>query len=271
MAALLFIAISQAQTLFVTSPDSVKIAYEVRGHEEPALILVHGWSCDRTYWRGQIESFSKICEVVAIDLAGHGESGLGRKSWTIEAFGDDVAAVLKKLDIKHAILVGHSMGGDVIAEAAKLLPGRIRGLIMVDTYKKLGSGRSPEQVHAFVAKLRANFVDSARAFVRSMFIPSSDSTLVNWVVNDMSSAPPAVALGAVESAMSYSRRMATTLEELKLPFIAINPDNAPTDVASIERYGGKVMIMPGVGHFLMMEDPKRFNILLGEAVKTLAK
>ena len=270
-ASLLTINLSHGQTSFVTSPDSIQIDYEVHGTGEPALIFVHGWSCDRTYWKGQLETFSKNFKVVAIDLAGHGESGLGRRAWTIEAFGADVVAVVEKLHLKRVILIGHSMGGDVIAEAARQLRGRVAGLVMVDTYKKLGAGRSPEAVHTFVENLRANFVDSARSFVRSMFVPNSDSSLENWIVKDMSSASPSVAIGSVESAMSYSRRMPQTLEELKLPVIAINPDNAPTDVASLEHYGVKLMIMPGVGHFLMMEDPTRFNELLNQAIDKLVQ
>src|SRR5262245_20454415 len=121
-----------AQTLFVTSPDSIQIAYEVHGNGTPALIFVHGWSCDRSYWQGQLEPFSRNFKVVAIDLAGHGESGLSRKSWTIEAFGADVAAVVKKLNLQRVVLIGHSMGSNVIAEAARQLPGRVAGLVLVD-------------------------------------------------------------------------------------------------------------------------------------------
>jgi len=134
----------QGQTDFASSPDSIRIAYDVRGDGIPALIFVHGWSCDRSYWKNQVVSFSKNFKVVTVDLAGHGESGLGRKSWTIEAFGSDVVAVVKKLGLKRVMLIGHSMGGDVIAETARQLPGIVVGLIMIDTYKKLGPGRTPE-------------------------------------------------------------------------------------------------------------------------------
>ena len=257
------------QTVFVNSPDSIRIAYEVHGDGLPALIFVHGWSCDRSYWKDQIASFSKNFKVVSIDLAGHGESGLERKSWTIEAFGGDVAAVVKKLGLKRAILIGHSMGGDVIAEAARQLPDQTAGLIMVDTYKKLGPGRTPEQVQSFVAKLKTDFKDSTYALVKSMFISGSDTSLVNWVATDMSSAPPAIALDALDHSFSYSRQMPHTLEEIKLPVIAINSDNSPTDVESMNRYGVQVMIMHGVGHFMMMEDPDRFNRLLKTAIDKL--
>lgn len=274
MIAITFSANSQSgsqHSLFATSSDGTKISYEVHGAGKPALVFLHGWSCDRSYWKKQIEPFAQRYEVVAIDLAGHGESGLGRKAWTMEAFGDDVAAVVEKLGLQQIILIGHSMGGDVIAEAAKRLPNRVVGMIMVETYKKLGTGRSPDQVQAFIQRLRVDFVDSTRALVKSMFLPKSDSGLVDRVATDMSSAPPAVALPSLESAFNYSRDMPHTLEQLKLPVIAINADNAPTDIPSMEHYGVQVMIMHGVGHFVMMEDPESFNRLVAEAIGKLAK
>jgi len=258
-------------TRFAISPDNIQIAYEVHGTGEPALVFVHGWSCDRSYWKNQLASFSEKYTVVAVDLAGHGESGIGRKGWTIESFGADVASVVKKLGIKKVILIGHSMGGDVIAEAARQLPGQVVGLIMVDTYKKLGPGRSPEEVQSFQKRFGSNFKDSVHAFVRSMFLPTSDSALVEYVANDMSSAPPDIALPELASAMNYSRQMPRSLEELKLRVIAINPDNAPTDMASMERYGVEVMIMHGVGHFVMMENPPDFNRLLMMAINKLVQ
>ena len=254
---------------YATSADGVRIAYEVHGAGPVALVFVHGWSCNRTYWAGQIAPFAKRYEVVAIDLAGHGDSGIGRKNWTIPAYGADVAAVVKKLDLKKVILVGHSMGGDVIPEAALLLPGRVVGLIWVDTYKKLGPGRSPEEVDAFAAKFSPDFAKTTEEFVRSMFVSTSDPALVERVAKGMSSAPPSIAMPSLRAAFSYSREMPGTLQRLKLPVIAINPDTAPTDVASLNHYGVQVIIMPGVGHFEMMEDSARFNELLGTAITRL--
>ncbi len=78
----------------VTSADGVMIHYEVVGEGEPTLVFVHGWSCDRGYWKGQVDEFAKTYQVVTVDMGGHGESGLGREDWTLAAFGDDVAAVV---------------------------------------------------------------------------------------------------------------------------------------------------------------------------------
>ena len=246
----------------VTSADGIRVVYEAHGEGTPALVFVHGWSCDRSYWAGQLHPFSRQFRVVAVDLAGHGESGLGREAWTMGAFGGDVAAVVDKLGLERMILIGHSMGGDVIVEAARRLPGRVAGLVWVDTYKQLGTPRTAEQRQAMLAPFRANFVKTTRAFVQGMFPPTADRSLVERVAADMSVAPPAVALGAIESAMSFDREIPPALQELNLPVVAINPDYQPTDTASMERHRVEVVVMSGVGHFLMMEDPERFNRLL---------
>src|SRR5512134_332214 len=143
----------------VASLDGLPVAFEARGAGTPALVFVHGWSCDRSYWSGQLEPFSRQFKVVAVDLAGHGESGLGRKNWTMESFGEDVAAVVRELGLKQVVLIGHSMGCDVLPEAARRLRARVAGLVWVDAYKQLGPGRTPEQVEAFVATFRPNFAE----------------------------------------------------------------------------------------------------------------
>lgn len=254
----------------VVSPNGVSVAYEVHGTGTPALVFIHGWSCDRSYWDGQVDPFSRDFQVVTVDLGGHGDSGLERDEWTIASFGEDVAAVVNHLGLERLILIGHSMGGDVIMEAARRLPGRVEGLVWVDTYRQLGSLRTAEQIQEFMAPFRADFQETTRAFVRTMFPADADVSLVEKVALDMSAAPPVVALGALESAVSYNREVIAALQELNLPVVAINPDYRPTDLESMESHGVEVVLMSGVGHFLMMEDPQGFNRLLREVIERWA-
>jgi pimeloyl-ACP methyl ester carboxylesterase len=48
---------------------------------------------------------------------------------------------------------------------------------------------------------------------------------------------------------------------------AINPDYRPTDIEALRKHGVATVLMPGVGHFPMMEDPVTFNRLLGEVIE----
>ncbi len=206
-------------------------------------------------------------QVIAIDLAGHGESGAGRHAWTMAAFGDDVVAVVEQLELEDIVLIGHSMGGDVIAEVAARLPHRVAGLVWVDVYRTLGEPRSSTELGAFVVPFREDFVTATRDFVRRMFVPSSPSDLVEWVVADMSAAPPEIALDAMEHAIGNDGAVLARLSELTAPVVAINPDYRPTDIEALRRVGVETALMSGVGHFLMMEDPATFNRLLAETVE----
>ena len=68
-----------------------------------------------------------------MDLAGHGNSSFNREEYTMVAFAEDIKAVIEKEQLESVILVGHSMAVGVIAEAAKLMPKRVKGIIGVDT------------------------------------------------------------------------------------------------------------------------------------------
>jgi pimeloyl-ACP methyl ester carboxylesterase len=253
------------------SADGIPVHFEVHGGGAPAVVFVHGWSCDRTYWHRQVGHFAGRHEVVAVDLAGHGESGGGRREWTVPAFGGDVAAVIEKLDLRDLVLIGHSLGGDVIVEVALALPDRVRGLVWVDTYTTLGESRTREEIEELVRPFREDFVPAARAFVQQMFVPESDPDLVEQVVADMSGAPPEIAVGVMEHAVSNDDAILAALPELKAPLVAINPDYRPTDIQALQRHGVKAVLMPGVGHFLMMEDPDTFNRLLGETIEDFTR
>lgn len=261
---------ASAEKQTAVSTDSVEIAFSVEGKGTPAVVFVHGWCCDRGYWRDQVKEFSKTHTVVAIDLAGHGESGMNREKWTIEAFGEDVVAVVEKLGLKKVILVGHSMGGAVIIEAAKRMPDRVLALIGADTYQNL-EREVPEKARAqWLAGFKSDFATTMNGFVRGMFPVGADSSLVDRVANDMASAPSQVGIGAAESFLGY--KAVTALEGLKVPLYAINADKVPTNVEAGKRlaYSFEVKYMPGRGHFVHMEDPKEFNRLLAETIKEIA-
>jgi len=254
----------------VKSADGVSIAYRVVGNGQPALVFVHGWSCDQGYWDAQVPHFAQQHQVVTIDLAGHGESGLDRDIWTMAAFGEDVAAVVTELDLDQVVLIGHSMGGSVIIEAARQMPERVVGLVGADTFSNVERTITQEQTDQFLASMRANFVETTCEFVRtSMFTPTSDPALVDRIVADMSAAPPEVGLGAAEGMSKQDQ--ARVFKEVQAPIYCICAEKSPINVEAAKRHAlsFKVIFMPVVGHFVMIEDPETFNRLLAEIVTEL--
>src|SRR5689334_5305170 len=64
--------------ILANSADGVHIEYRIYGKGEPAVVLVHGWSCNENYWNEQVNPLKTRYTVVLIDLAGHGASGKNR-------------------------------------------------------------------------------------------------------------------------------------------------------------------------------------------------
>lgn len=62
----------------VKSADGVEIAYQAEGTGKYSLVFIHGWCCDKSYWKDQLNLAEKGYQVITIDLAGHGESGKNR-------------------------------------------------------------------------------------------------------------------------------------------------------------------------------------------------
>ena len=83
----------------VQSEDGLWIHYQTQGTGNKSLVFVHCWSGNRSYWDHQVPEFSTDYQVVTLDIAGHGDSEAGRETWSMSAFGTDVAAVIDKLKL----------------------------------------------------------------------------------------------------------------------------------------------------------------------------
>lgn len=262
------------------SVDGVHIEYRVRGTGAPLVVLVHGWSCDSNYWRAQLPALTPRYTVLTVDLAGHGASGSNRSDWSMQNFGADVAAAVRAHWSRHAdaprevVLVGHSMGGPVVIEAARLLGAAVAGVIGVDTFKGLGEPPpDPKVTEQRFAAMSKDFIGYTRQFVSTAFFtPSADPAFVRQVADDMSSAPPDVAIPSVLGLNAWGVGAGRDLKDITVPIVAIVGDLSPLDEARSRKVAPtfRGIVMPGHGHFLMMEDPAGFNPILVREIDALA-
>ena len=260
---------TDGQTATVESADGSPIVYGVRGQGEPVIVFVHCWTCDHTFWDEQIDYFSKHQQVVWLDLAGHGESGSRRQQYTMQAFGQDVAAVVKKMGAQKVILVGHSMGGPVVVEAAKQLGDRVIGIIGVDTfYTPFEYPASQEKIAAFVKPFETDFRKSSEQMVRSMFTPQADPAAIEEIVMKFSATDPEVGVSAMHELFNWNAQQAAA--DLKhFSDILYNINAAPTgkELPANEH----VTMVPNVGHFIAQIKPEKFNQALEGIIATLDK
>lgn len=263
---------AQPKSEMVTAADGVPVHYSVQGKGEPALVFIHCWACNRNFWDNQVAEFSKTNRVVTIDLPGHGESGQGRKNWSVESYGEDVTAVVTKLDLKRVVLVGSSMGGSIALAATKRMPDRVVAIVPVDTLHNVEAKIPPEQLDAVFKQLQADYKNATTGFLNQVFFsPTTPAAVKERVINEAISRQPDVALAILKAIFTYDT--AAALREVKVPIRAINADRVPTSVEVNRKYAPQfdAMIMKGSGHYPMMEDPARFNQMLAEILRNLPR
>lgn len=241
------------------SADGVPIAYSSTGSGTPALVFVHGGFADQSFWRQQVEPLADRFQVVTLDLAAHGVSGKERSEWSIEAFGDDVVAVVEALGLDDVVLVGNSLGGPVALAAANRLPGTVRGLIAVDTLQNVQREWPREALEAYIQTLRDDFPAACRAMVRQLLLEGTDPELYAWVEGRMCAFDPELGYHVVESFYDYD--LAAAFAAAEIPIRAILGEITPLDLDGNRELHPDfdAVVMEGCGHYPQLERPEEFN------------
>jgi pimeloyl-ACP methyl ester carboxylesterase/nicotinamidase-related amidase len=254
--------------------DGLEIVGDVRGRGDTALVFLHGWCGDREYWKNQVGVFAADYRVVAIDQAGHGESGKGRKAWTGDGLAGDVEAVVKALGLKRVILVGHSMGGWVALLAAKRMPGTVIAVIGVDTLQN-AEFKLPEEVRKPIFDgVKNDFKGTVRATFDGQLPEQADPELKKWLKTKAEGQDPKMALALMRDLFDLDT--GKLLNEAKVPVRCINSAGGyksfiPTAVETNKKYAGYGGVtIEGVGHYPMLEKPDEFNRKLRDVLKEFA-
>ena len=251
--------------------DGVEIVYSVAGKGEPALVFVHGGLANRGFWDGELKAFGGKHKTIALDLAGHGESGVNRTKWGMPEFGADVKAVVDAEKVKKVIIFGNSLGGPVAVEAALLLPGRVLGVVGVDTFQVLDQKIPPEQVKQRADMFERDYAGSLKIMVGMLFHKDADPAIMADAEKRMSGTSPAAAKAMFLSMGGYDQGAA--VRRLTAPLRAINGDLYPTDIQANRKIKPDfdAVIMKHMGHYPMLERPDEFDRLVAETVARIIR
>jgi pimeloyl-ACP methyl ester carboxylesterase len=104
----------------------------------PTIVLCHGVTLSVRTWVKQLERLPDLgFSVFAIDSRGHGDSRVGESGHSVANLATDLRTALEELDVRDAVLVGHSMGGIAVQALAAYHPevveARIRGIVLLST------------------------------------------------------------------------------------------------------------------------------------------
>ena len=249
--------------------NELRIHYEDYGSGPEALIFIHGWACDLTFWRGQEPVYTNPNRrALLIDLPGHGLSDKPHRAYPIEFFARAIEAVMRDAQVERAVLIGHSLGGPIAYAFLRLFPEKAKALVLVDAFVSRHMAGPPDRAAtaAYFARIASSFQGPAgeKIFaqrVESCFSEQTPEALRAEIRAKMYATPKYVRIAALSSISSLHPPPAD--EIFDLPAIAIQAAELHTQ----ERFELMRTIFTrmqldrweGAGHFLMLEDPARFN------------
>jgi pimeloyl-ACP methyl ester carboxylesterase len=237
----------------------IELAYEDEGTGTPAFVFVHGWTCDRSFFAPQAEHFARGHRVVSVDLRGHGESDKPRGQYPITAYADDIAYVIKELDLGKVVAVGHSMGGTVVLQLAAAHADCVAAIVMIEALPFVIPPEIRAGLESIVEAIEAGNQEPRREFIaNSMFLPTSGPRLVEDILSTMMAAPGHVAASALRGLLDFGGAAAAARCKVPVLHLAATPEDdlsqwLPTVVKGVT---------VGAGHFNELEVPDQVNAMI---------
>ncbi|WP_407555835.1 alpha/beta hydrolase [Streptomyces sp. Pv4-95] len=250
------------------------MGYDDRGSGVP-LVLLHGHPFDRTMWAPQLAAFGGAgappgVRVIAPDLRGYGASTVVPGVTPLETFARDTAALLDDLGLagERVVLGGLSMGGQIAMEFARLFPGRLRGLLLADTFAQAETAAGKDARNAAADRLLREGLAGYTAEVLDRMIAPYTVTgrpeIAAHVRRMMLGAPPEGAAAALRGRAERPDYTAT-LSRLPVPaLVVVGRDDTYTPVADAEFLhrtlpDATLAVIEDAAHLPNLEQSARFD------------
>jgi pimeloyl-ACP methyl ester carboxylesterase len=122
----------------VARVNGIQLAYQVFGTGSP-LVLLHGAFGSVEMFGPNVELLAARHRVIGVDLQSHGRSPAADRPMRFETMADDIAALIKELELERAAIMGFSLGGGVALRTAIQHPELVERLVLVSTvFKRQG-------------------------------------------------------------------------------------------------------------------------------------
>jgi pimeloyl-ACP methyl ester carboxylesterase len=248
--------------------DQGSVHYEVFGRGRP-VILLHGWLESWGLWQETMDFLGTSYRTYAIDFWGFGESDKKRESFTVPDFVDLVNQFMEQLGIKHAPLVGHSMGGTVSLSVAIQHPKKVSKVVVIGSpiegsslsiLLKLASIR-------MIADLVYRMMDALKFGIRvAAPVITRESQWPSMIHEDLNNVTMESFLLSISSLRQTN--LTAQLAPIYQPVMGMYGDRDvivnPNQWSLLETYLKRVRIerFHKAGHFIMLDEPKQFKSIL---------
>jgi pimeloyl-ACP methyl ester carboxylesterase len=257
------------------STDSGSISYETHGQGQP-LVLIAGLGASRLFWWKQVAPLSRQLRVVILDNRGIGDSMRVGAPFTVADMADDVAAVIRTLNLGPSYVTGISMGGFIAATLTVRHPSLVEKLVLTSTSAG-GAAHQPPSNDILMMLGSANGSDVA-AYTRKIYTAIAGPGYMQAHPEDMDRIvhnaleKPLIAdtylyqLDAINNYAGFGKSGVTgQLAHISAPTLVIHGDSDPLVPYANGQYlaahipGARMLTYSGVGHIPPIEAADRFN------------
>lgn len=240
--------------------DGVRLWYTEAGNGDPPLLFVHGWCGDHGYVAPQLEGFAGDHRVIAVDLRGHGASDKPVEDYTVDGFADDLIWLAGQLELTQLVLVGHSLGGVVVLEAAASRPDLIAAAVLIDPAPIVKPPGLTEVARELVIALHGpDYLDAARQHIEHvLFAPGDDAGTRARVADAMCRTPQHVMASAMEQIFAWEGEAA--LGRCHVPVLIVSTTTTFNDVAQCQELCPSISVTSvDASHFAQLLEPEQVN------------
>jgi 3-oxoadipate enol-lactonase len=243
--------------------------FEDTGGDRLPLVLSHGFLMDREMFAPQVEAFGAERRVITWDQRGHGETRFDGKPFSYWDCAEDLAALLDHLGVSRAVVGGMSAGGFISLRLALMQPGRVAGLVLIDTQAGV---EEPENVPSYDAMHEVwttsgtsdQLLDMVAAIILGDY-PGNPGWIAKW------RALPGPGLTPIYRCLMDRDDITSRLGEISAPALvlhgevdaAIAFERAEALCAGLSGCAG-VITVPAGGHASNLSNPEFVNRAIGE-------
>jgi len=259
--------------------NNLTVSYQDEGPENaPVIIFIHGFPFNKSMWNYQTEALKSSYRVIAYDVRGHGNSGIGNEDFAIELFVLDLIGLMDALKIDKAVLCGLSMGGYIALNAIANHSARFDALVLSDTNCIADSAETKEKRLKAIENIREFGVEEyAGESVISLFAPASGTTKPEEIAaaKEMIRNTSEQSLYNTLLALAARKETCTMLPDITVPvLIMVGEEDVITPPAAARLMQDKIKdchlhIILQAGHLSNMENPYDFNDQLRKFVASV--
>ena len=254
--------------------------YLVEAGEGPPIVFAHGVTNSIRTWFHQLEAFPRAgFRAIAYDHRGHGKSVLGTSGHSLDNLALDLRTVIEELDLRGAVLVGHSMGG-VAAQAfvtqfPEMAAERVAGIVLLSTLARTPLGSHSTRTKSRIEKLTNRAPDMSWVWsspnlgfllARIGFGNDPQPSHVELVRQMLLECPPETRLHAPRALIGLD--LTRELPDVKIPTLVVVGTGdlltPPAQARLIARLipGARLEVFPGGGHMLMLERTEALDKMI---------